>query len=66
LYSATKNVDLIVIHTEWDEFKNLNFSKIKNNKKKIIIYDLRNLYDNSYFNNKNNIIYYSIGRPVNA
>lgn len=66
LYSATKNVDLIIIHTEWDEFKNLNFSKIKNNKKKIIIYDLRNLYDNSYFNNKNNIIYYSIGRPVNA
>ena len=66
LYSATKNVDLIVIHTEWDEFKNLNFSKIKNNRKKIIIYDLRNLYDNSYFNNKNNIIYYSIGRPVNA
>ena len=37
LYSAIKNVDLIVIHTEWDEFKNLNFSKIKNNKKKIII-----------------------------
>ena len=66
LYSATKNVDLIVIHTEWDEFKNLNFSKIKNNRKKIIIYDLRNLYDNNYFNNKNNIIYYSIGRPVNA
>ena len=66
LYSAIKNVDLIVIHTEWDEFKNLNFSKIKNNRKKIIIYDLRNLYDNSYFNNKNNIIYYSIGRPVNA
>ena len=66
LYSSTKNVDLIVIHKEWDEFKNLNFSKIKNNRKKIIIYDLRNLYDNSYFNNKNNIIYYSIGRPVNA
>ena len=66
LYSSTKNVDLIVIHTEWDEFKNLNFSKIKNNRKKIIIYDLRNLYDYSYFNNKNNIIYYSIGRPVNA
>ncbi len=26
LYTATKNVDLIIIHTEWDEFKNLNFS----------------------------------------
>jgi UDPglucose 6-dehydrogenase len=66
LYTATKNVDLIIIHTEWDEFKNLNFSKIKNNNKKIIIYDLRNLYDSKYFNNKKNITYYSIGRPVNA
>ena len=66
LYSATRKVDLIIIHTEWDEFKNLNFSKIKNNNKKVIIYDLRNLYDNEFFNNKNNITYYSIGRPVNA
>jgi UDPglucose 6-dehydrogenase len=66
LYNATKNVDLIIIHTEWDEFKNLNFSKIKNNNKKIIIYDLRNLYDSKSFNNKKNITYYSIGRPVNA
>jgi UDPglucose 6-dehydrogenase len=66
LYTATKNVDMIIIHTEWDEFKNLNFSKIKNNNKKIIIYDLRNLYDSKSFNNKKNITYYSIGRPVNA
>jgi UDPglucose 6-dehydrogenase len=66
LYTATKNVDLIIIHTEWDEFKNINFSKIKNNNKKIIIYDLRNLYDSKSFNNKKNITYYSIGRPVNA
>jgi UDPglucose 6-dehydrogenase len=66
LYLATKKVDLIIIHTEWDEFKNLNFSKIQNNNKKVIIYDLRNLYDNEFFYNKNNITYYSIGRPVNA
>jgi UDPglucose 6-dehydrogenase len=66
LYTATKNVDLIIIHTEWDEFKNLNFSKINNNNKKITIYDLRNLYDSKSFNNKKNITYYSIGRPVNA
>jgi UDPglucose 6-dehydrogenase len=66
LYTATKNVNLIIIHTEWDEFKNLNFSKIKNNNKKIIIYDLRNLYESKSFNNKKNITYYSIGRPVNA
>lgn len=66
LYLAVKKVDLIIIHTEWDEFKNLNFSKIKNNNKKVIIYDLRNLYDNRSFINKKNISYYSIGRPFNA
>lgn len=66
LYLAVKKVDLIIIHTEWDEFKNLNFSKIKNNNKKVIIYDLRNLYDNKSFINKNNISYYSIGRPFNV
>ncbi len=66
LYLAAKKVDLIIIHTEWDEFKNLNFSKIKNNNKKVIIYDLRNLYDNKTFINKNIITYYSIGRTVNA
>ena len=66
LYLATSKVDLIIIHTEWDEFKNLNFSKIKNNNKKTTIYDLRNLYDNRSFNTQKNITYYSIGRPVNA
>jgi UDPglucose 6-dehydrogenase len=66
LYLAVKKVDLIIIHTEWDEFKNLNFSKIKNNNKKVVIYDLRNLYDNKSFINKNNISYYSIGRPFNV
>jgi UDPglucose 6-dehydrogenase len=66
LYLATSKVDLIIVHTEWDEFKNLNFSKIKNNNKKVTIYDLRNLYDSKSFNNKKNITYYSIGRPVNA
>ena len=66
LYLAVKKVDLIIIHTEWDEFKNLNFSKINNNNQKVIIYDLRNLYDNRSFINKNNISYYSIGRPFNA
>ena len=66
LYLSVKKVDLIIIHTEWDEFKNLNFSKIKSNNKKVIIYDLRNLYDNKSFINKKNISYYSIGRPFNA
>ena len=56
--------DLVIIHTEWDEFKSLDFEKIRN-KKNLLIYDLRNLYDPDYFSNKN-IKYHSIGRPFNV
>ena len=59
--SNCNNADLVILLTEWDEFKSLNFKKIiKNNKFKI--YDLRNLY-NSEEMKRNNIKYYSIGRP---
>ena len=57
---ACKNSDLLIIHTEWNEFKQLNFKKL-NNKKKFKIYDLRNLYSPSKMKSKN-IEYYSIGR----
>ena len=57
--ACTKS-DLIIIHTEWNEFKQINFNKL-NNKKKFKIYDLRNLYSPSKMKNKN-IEYYSIGR----
>ena len=57
---ACINSDLIIIHTEWNEFKQINFNKL-NNKKKFKIYDLRNLYSPSKMKNKN-IEYYSIGR----
>ncbi len=55
------NVDLIVLHTEWDEFKSLEFSKIVKNKS-YSIFDLRNLYDQNQMKNKK-IKYYSVGRP---
>ena len=38
-----KKLTLIIIHTEWNEFKQLNFKKLSN-KKNYKIYDLRNLY----------------------
>ena len=57
---ACKNSDLLIIHTEWNEFKHLNFNRL-NNKKKFKIYDLRNLYSPLKMKNTN-IKYYSIGR----
>ena len=58
--SACYKSDLIVIHTEWNEFKLLNFKKIVN-KNNFIIYDLRNIYSPSKMY-KNKIKYFSIGR----
>ena len=60
LSKACLGADLIIINTEWDEYKSIDFKKIvkKNNFK---IYDLRNLYNDSVMN-KRNIKYYSVGR----
>ena len=57
---AIKFSDLIVIHTEWNEFKSINF-KINSKNKKLIIYDLRNLYSSSVMKNMG-LKYFGIGR----
>ena len=41
--SAIKESDLIIIHTEWNDFKSINFKKIVV-KKKFIVFDMRNIY----------------------
>jgi|TARA_B100001093_G_scaffold308028_1_gene293956 UDPglucose 6-dehydrogenase len=59
---ACKDADLVILHTEWDEFKSLDFKKLVKNKK-FKIYDLRNLYNFSEMFAKK-INYFSIGRPA--
>ena len=60
--SACHNADLIILHTEWDEFKSLDFKNLVKNKK-FRIYDLRNLDSNEEMKRKK-IKYFSIGRSV--
>ena len=57
---ACEDVDLIIIHTEWEEFKALDFRKLSK-RKKIKIYDMRNLYSEKSMK-KSGFKYYSIGR----
>ena len=57
---ACLNSDLIIIHTEWNDFKILNFKKLVK-KKNFIIYDMRNIYSPTKMK-KSKIKYYSIGR----
>jgi UDPglucose 6-dehydrogenase len=60
--NCVATADLIIIHTEWNDFKSLNFNKLIKSKK-TIIYDMRNLYSPTKMK-KQNIKYFSIGRSV--
>ena len=50
--SAIKDSDLIIIHTEWNDFKSINFKKIVQNKK-FKIFDMRNIYSPNKMKEKN-------------
>tara|TARA_B100001123_G_scaffold324234_1_gene364156 strand:+ start:283 stop:1569 length:1287 start_codon:yes stop_codon:yes gene_type:complete len=57
---ACNKVDLVIIHTEWEEFKALDFKKLSK-LKKFKIYDMRNLYSADIMKHKG-FNYYSVGR----
>ena len=57
---ACLNSDLIILHTEWNDFKLLNFRKLVN-KKNFKVYDMRNMYSPTKMK-KLNINYFGIGR----
>jgi UDPglucose 6-dehydrogenase len=40
---AVKGVDLVILHTEWNDFKSINFKKMHPSKN-LKIYDMRNIY----------------------
>jgi len=56
---AIKKSDLIIIHSEWNDFKNINFKKYVKNKK-FSIFDMRNIYSLNKMK-KQKIKYFSIG-----
>ena len=60
IFSACLKSDLIVLHTEWNDFKFLDFKKIvkQDNFK---IFDMRNIYSPAKMKNQK-INYFSIGR----
>ncbi|MDC0400902.1 UDP-glucose/GDP-mannose dehydrogenase family protein [Candidatus Pelagibacter sp.] len=58
--SAIKESDLIIVHTEWNDFKSINFSKDVSNKK-FILYDMRNIYSLNKMKEQK-INYFGVGR----
>ncbi len=57
---SIKGSDLIIIHTEWNDFKSINFRKFSKNKN-LIIYDMRNIFSPDKIK-KMGFKYFGIGR----
>ena len=60
IQESIKGSDIVIIHTEWNDFKSINFKKISKNKK-LIIYDMRNIYSPNKIK-KLGFKYFGIGR----
>jgi len=60
LAKACLKSDMIVIHTEWNEFKSIEFKRIVK-KNSFKIFDMRNLYSKKKMS-RNKIKYFCIGK----
>lgn len=61
-YEAAYNSDVVVVLTEWEEFKNLDLEKLSQIMNNKCIIDYRDILDINNIN-KNNFEYYAIGKP---
>lgn len=61
LYSACKDSDCVVLITEWNEFLNIDFTRLKSMVHTPIFIDLRNVYESSYVKSYG-FIYEGVGK----
>lgn len=61
-YSPVQGADALAIITDWNQFRNPDFNKIKKALKAPLIFDGRNLYSASYIASLG-FCYFGIGRP---
>jgi UDPglucose 6-dehydrogenase len=45
VYHAAEGADALIIMTEWNQFRNLDFERLKSVMRRPILLDLRNIYD---------------------
>ena len=57
---AVYGADLVIIHTEWNDFKSINFKSLVKGKK-FMIFDMRNIYSSSKIKDQG-FKYYSVGK----
>ena len=57
---SVQGSDLVIIHTEWNDFKSINFKNLVKGKK-FIIFDMRNIYSSTKIKDQG-FKYYSVGK----
>ncbi len=57
---AVNGADLVIIHTEWNDFKSINFKSLVKGKK-FMIFDMRNIYSSSKIKDQG-FKYFSVGK----
>ncbi len=57
---AVNGADLVIIHTEWNDFKSINFRSLVKGKK-FMIFDMRNIYPSSKIKDQG-FKYFSVGK----
>ena len=57
---SLEGTDLVIVHTEWNDFKSINFKNMVKGKK-FIIYDMRNIYSPTKIKTQG-FRYFSVGR----
>jgi len=65
VYSMADGCDALMVNTEWNEFKHLDFERIKRLMKQAVIFDGRNIYDPESMQ-KIGFQYRSMGRGSNS
>jgi len=62
LYAVAKGADALVLATEWNQFRNIDWERVKELLKQLIVVDLRNIYDPQRMRALG-FQYTSVGRP---
>jgi UDPglucose 6-dehydrogenase len=60
-YDCLTGADALLLVTEWQEFRNPNFERIKSSMRSPVIFDGRNIFESGHIRNLG-FTYYSIGR----
>ncbi len=63
VYEAINGSDAAVIVTEWNEFRSLDFERMKKTMKSLVLVDLRNIYDPDHVRAAG-FAYSCVGRPA--